>query len=177
MASARASVLAGLRSRDPARLPVAGGDQAVARDGDLELHEGAVPRHAQEVAGHHPARLLGAYPYVELHASIAKHGEAAAGDLRVGVLHGAYDAADAGGRDGIGAGRCATVMRAGLERDVHRSAARPVTGSRQGEALCVRPATLLRPAARDDLARRLVGDDGTDSRVGRRAAQHAMGHP
>ena len=83
---------------------------------------------------------------------------------------------DAGGDDGVGAGRRAAVMRAGLERDVHGLAARPRAGARQRVRLRVRPAALLRPAARDHLAGRLVGDDGADGRIGRGAAEHAPRH-
>ena len=45
-------------------------------------------------------------------------GDAAAGDLRVGVGGGDDDASDAGGDEGVGAGRGAAVVRAGLKGDV-----------------------------------------------------------
>ena len=79
-------------------------------------------------------------------------------DARVGVLDGAHHAGDAGLQDRVGARRRAAVMRAGLERDVHGLAARPLAGQRQHLGLGVRPAARLGAAARDDLARRLVDD-------------------
>ena len=85
MASARARRMwancARLRPCDPARRAVAGRDQAVAGDRNLQLHERAVPGHAQDVPGRHPSRLLRAQPEVDRDAGIAQHGEAPAGDL------------------------------------------------------------------------------------------------
>ncbi len=48
-----------------------------------------------------------------------------------------------------------------------------VAGARDGLGLGVRAPARRRPAARDDLARALIGDDGADGRVGGRAAQPA----
>ena len=58
--------------------------------------------------------------------------------------------ADAGGDQGIGAGRRLAVMAAGLERDIGRGAARRLAGPRQRLGLGMRPAAGLRPAAPDD---------------------------
>ena len=49
-------------------------------------------------------------------------------------------------------------------------------GALQRMRLGVRAAAHLRPAAGDDLAGRLVGDDGADGRVGRGLPQDAVRH-
>ena len=104
-------------------------------------------------------------------------GEAAPGNDRIGIGDGADDAAQCRRRQhGIGTGRHAARVRARLERHVHGPAAGPVAGAPQRFLLGVRTAARLRPAARDHLARRLVGDHGADGRVGRGRAEAAPRH-
>ena len=168
-------------ARDPHRCAVARRDQAVTGHRHLQLHERAAPGHAQDVARRHPARLLPAQADVDRHSGLEQDRHAAAGDLRIGILRGHHDAAHAGGEDRLGAGHRlayhgigAPVVGAGLQGHVHGPAARKLAGPRQGMRLRVRAPADLRPPPGDDLAGRLVGNDGADRRVGRGLAQDAV---
>ena len=55
-------------------------------------------------------------------------------------------------------------MRARLQRDVERGAARRLAGPPQRLGLCMRATTCLRPAAADDHP--VFDDNGTDGRIG-----------
>ena len=85
--------------------------------------------------------------------------------------------AHAGVDDGVGARRRHAVVRARLQRHVHGGAARARAGAGDGLGLGVRAAARLRPAARDHLAGRLIGDDRADRRIGRRAPEPARRQP
>ena len=70
---------------------------------------------------------------------------------------------DAGFEQRVDAGRRRAVVRARLERHVHRGAARLLAGSVERDDLGVRPALALVPALADDL---VSGDhDGAHDRV------------
>src|SRR5690606_18614657 len=76
-------------------------------------------------------------------------------------------ALDAGGDDRVAARRCLTVMRARLERDVERRAARGFARIANRLDLRVRPAVTAMEPATDDAA--ATYDDGADERIGRNA--------
>jgi hypothetical protein len=79
---------------------------------------GPAVAHAPDVTGVVAARLGGAYPDIDGDARGAQPRIPGAGDLGIGVFQRGDDARDAGGNDGIGAGRGFAVMRTGLERYV-----------------------------------------------------------
>jgi hypothetical protein len=78
---------------------------------------------APEMAGVIATRLVGADTDFDSNAGRAKPGVPRARHFGVGVLERGDDARKTRGDDGIGAGRRFSVMRAGLERNVERSAA------------------------------------------------------
>ena len=158
-------------------------DQAIAGYSHLELNERTALGHAQDMACCDPPRLLLAQSDVDRDTGLAQDRYAAAGYLGVGIFGGAHHAPHAGGKDRLGARHgladqriCAAVIRAGLERDVHGLPARPVAGNRQRMRLGVRTAARLRPSPRHDFARRLIGDDGADGRIGGGLAVDAPRH-
>ena len=84
----------------------------------------------------------------------AQHGDPAPGHARVRILDRGDDAADAGGDQGVGAGRRLAGVGAGLERDVRRGPARGVAGAPEGLGLGMRAPARLGPAAPDHLPSR-----------------------
>ena len=168
--------MARLRPRHPARRAVAARDQAVAGYGDLELHERAPLRHAQDVAGGHPACLLGAQPEIDRHAGLAQQGEPLAGHLagwgrwwrtrRASMPAARIASAQGGVRPWCEQGSSVTYM-------VWPRARSPARFSTCASA-CGRPPRWVQPRAITSPVR-LVGDDGADGRVGRGLAQHAPG--
>ena len=105
--------------------------------------------------------------------ALRKSRQPAAGDARIGILDGAHDTRQSGADDGVGARRRHAMVRARLERHVHGGAACARAGARDGLGFGMRAPARRRPAAGDDLARALIGDDGADGRVGGRAAEPA----
>ncbi len=69
-----------------------------------------------------------ARPDQEFDARIAQQSETLPGDARVGVFHRADDPGDAGGDDRPAQGGVDAVMRARLQRDIERRAARGLAG-------------------------------------------------
>jgi hypothetical protein len=119
--------------------------------------------HPPDVAGVVAPRLGGADADVDSNARGAQPRMARAGDLRVGVFERGDHAGDAGGNDGIGAGRRLAEMRARLERHVKRGAARRLAGAAERLDLGMRPAADLRPAAADNDS--AFDDDRADGRI------------
>ena len=144
---------------------------AVGRDCELEHDVRAAVAHAADVAGMVAARLVGADADLDDNAGRAQPRMAGAGDFGIGIFERGDDARNSGGDDGIGAGRRFAVMRAGLERDVERRAARRGAGAAQRLDLGMRPAAGLSPAAADDDA--VLDDDGADGGIGPGAAKPA----
>ena len=96
------------------------------------------------------ARRHGARPDQDFDARIAQQAEPSSRDARVRIFQRADDARDAGGDDRLGARRREAVMRARLQRDVKRRAARGGAGFIERASLGVRPSALLRDASSDD---------------------------
>ena len=89
---------------------------------------------------------------LDLDPRLAQTGEAAAVDLRIRVADRSHHARDAGLDDRVGARRRAAEMRARLERDVQRRAARPLARLLERRNLGVRRAVSGVPPFADDLA-------------------------
>ena len=95
-----------------------------------------------------------------------------AGDLRIGIFERRDHARDAGGDDGVGAGRRFAVMRARLERHVERGAAGRLAGAARaprsrhaaGRRACVQPRPTMTP---------LFDDHRADGRIGPGAPEPA----
>ena len=117
------------------------------------------------------ARLVGADAGLDRYPGGTQPRVALPGHFRIGIFQRRDDARDAGGNDGIGAGRRFAVMRARLKRDVKRRAARRVAGAAQSFDLGVRAAAGLRPAAPDDHA--VVDDDRANRGIRPGAAETA----
>ena len=96
--------------------------------------------HAQDVAGRHPARRLGAHAHVDVTPASRSTATPLPETRGSGSSIGAHHAARCRRQDGVGTGRRAAVMRAGLERDVHGLAARPVAGDAPAHRLRMRAA-------------------------------------
>ena len=88
--------------------------------------------------------------------------------FRIGILDRRHHARNAGGDDGIDAGRRLAEMRARLQRHIERGAARGLACTPQRLGLGMRPAAGLRPAAADDDA--ILHHDRADGRIGPGAA-------
>src|ERR1043166_926866 len=82
----------------------------------------------------------------------------------IGVLQRRDDTFDPGTDNGVGARRRLALMRAWLERDVHRRALGGLLGALERLDLGMGAAAVLRPAARKDDA--VLDDHGADRRIG-----------
>src|SRR5581483_2658195 len=92
-------------------------------------------------------------------------------DLRIGIPDRSHHAGNSRGNDGVGTGRRLAEMRARLERDIERGAARGVTGAVERLRLGMRAPARLGPAAADNDA--VLHHDCAHGRIGRSAAQPA----
>ena len=171
------AVRACLRTRHPYRRGSgACRDAPVSPQRHLEESERPPLGDTLDVPARHLVRLLGQHAARHLDPGLAQHADPAPRHARVGIEH-TYDGAlQAGGDDRLGTRRRLAVVRAGLERHIDRGAAGAGTGAPDRLGLGVRTAAGLGPAARDDLARRLVGDRGPDRRIGRGGSEPALGH-
>ena len=84
---------------------------------------------APEMSGVVARRFARAEPDIDRDAGGAQPGMALPGHLRVGILDRRHHARNAGGNDGIGAGRRLAEMRARLQRHIERGAARGLAGA------------------------------------------------
>ena len=158
----------GFLTRDPAARPVRRGRPSVERGGELQGHH----RSSRPPMGEVGRELFGGGggrdPEIDLETGGAQAGDAPPVDVLVRILERDHDAAQAGGDDGVGAGRRASVMVARLEGHVQRAPAR-VRARRGGRVECddlgVTPAGGLRRAVEGPP----VGGhhDGTDPRIRR----------
>ena len=117
------------------------------------------------------ARLLGPDSDIDRNARGAQPRMAFARDFGIGVFERRHDARNTRGDHGIGAGRRLAVVRAGLQRDVQRRAARRLAGTPQRLDLGMGPAAGLGPAAADNDA--VLDDHRAYGRVRPSAAQSA----
>ena len=100
---------------------------------------------------------LGAGGEGDLDAAVAQNPGPAAGGLLARILGGDHDPGDPGLEDRLDAGRLAPLVRAGLQRHVHRRPGRvlaALAAVRQRRPLRVQPAELGVEALADHLARR-----------------------
>ncbi len=88
------------------------------------------------------------------------------GDQRIGIFHAADDARDSGGDHGIGARAGASGVRAGLQIEVERVAARQRARLLHGQHLGVLQLRVDMRAAADD-APALIDNHGAHQRIGR----------
>ena len=102
---------------------------------------------------------------LHLNAGGAEPGNATPAHARIGIMAiGNDNAADAGGDQGVRAGRRPAVMRARLEGDVRGAPICPGAGARQGHGLGMRATTRLRGRFADHDA--TLRDHTTDGRIG-----------
>ena len=165
------NALAGGFAGDCNRQPPRGAGLAVGRDRELEGHLGPTVAHAPNVAGEVVRAPLRADADVDRNAGRAQPRVAGAGHFGIGVFDRRDDAGDAGLDDCVGARRRFAEMRARLERDVKRRAARGVAGAPQRLDLGMRPPARLRPAAADHDA--VLDDHRADGGIGPGTAKPA----
>src|ERR1700694_5695565 len=129
---------------------------------------GTLVADAPEMSGMIARRLIRTEPDIDRDAGGAKFCMALPGDFWVGILDRGDHARDAGGDDGLSAGRRLADMRARLQRHIERGAARGLTGPRERLRLGMGPATRVGPAAADNDA--VLDHDRADGRIGPGAA-------
>src|SRR5665647_687559 len=93
------------------------------------------------------------------------------GYFRIGILDRRYHPRNAGGDDGVGAGRRLADMRARLQRHIERGAPGGLAGAAERLRLGMGTAACLRPAAAQNDA--VLDHDGADGGIGPSAAQPA----
>ena len=123
---------------------------------------------APEMPGMIVRRLRRAQPDIDRDAGSAQSGVALPGYFRIGILDRRHHAGDAGGDDGIGAGRRLAGMRTRLQRHIERGAARGLAGALERLRLGMRPAPGLGPATADNDA--VLDHDRADGGIGPGAA-------
>ena len=139
-----------------------------ARHRELEDHMRTLVADAPEMPGMIARGLRRAEPDIDRDAGGAQPRMALPRHFRIGILDRRHHARDAGGDDGIGAGRRLAEMRARLQRHIERGAARGLAGARQRLRLGMRPAAGLGPAAADNDA--VLDHDRADGGIGPGAA-------
>ena len=144
---------------------------AVGGDRELEHDLGTALAHAPDMAGMVVPGFLGADADFDRNARSTQPPMAFARNFGIGVFERRHDPRNARGDDGVGAWRRLAVVRAGLQRDVERRAARRRAGAPQGLDLGMGPATGLGPAAADNGA--VLDDDRAHGRVRPGPAQSA----
>src|ERR1019366_8721326 len=117
------------------------------RHRELEDHVGTLVADAPEVPGMIARRLCGARSDIDRYAGGAKPCMTLAGHFGIGISDCRHHARNAGGDDGVDAGRRLAEMRARFQRYVQRGAARGLAGAPKRLWLGVGPAACLRPAA------------------------------
>ena len=149
---------------DPLALARCRGDATVERARELEVKERPAFPDAQEEAGIDLGRRRRTFADLDRDAGRRQTRMPLPLYARIGILEGRDDAADAGLDQGVGTGRRPAVMRARLQRDVDGGAFQGLAriGDRLG--LGVRPAAVLRAAARDHAA--IAHDHAADGRIG-----------
>ena len=126
---------------------------------------------AQDVAAMEPPRGVRQNAGDDLDAAFAQELVPAPAHPRVGVLESGHHAGDPRRHDRVDAGRRPAVMRAGLERDIERGAARRSTGVLERDALRVRAPARLGHALREDQRPLPVGADDQRADRGVRPGQ------
>ena len=144
---------------------------AVGRDRKLEHDVRAAVAHAPDVAGMIAARLVGADADIDRDAGGAQPRMALPATSGLGSSSADTTRAMPAAITASAQGGDLAVMRARLERDVERRAARRVAGAAQRLDLGMRPAAGLGPAAADDHA--VLDDDRADRGVRPGAAKPA----
>ena len=161
------SVGAGAVAGEPLRRSVGRGDAAVDARRDLGHHEGPAGAAMMQVGRQLTHRALGADADRDLDPGGTQPREPGAGHPWIRILERRDDTRDAGADQRVDAGRRAPVVRAGLEGDIGRGAARAVAGPGQRAGLGVGPARRLGRAQPDDLS--VAEQRAPDPRIGRGA--------
>jgi len=164
-----------LDARDPAPVAARGGDLAVEAHRSLASDERQPARHGLHEGGvlDAGAPLPATAAAVDAHAGGAEALQPAPVDERVGVAHGDHRPRHARRHEGVGAGRRAPLMGAGLERTVECRPARRVAGLTQGGRLGMGSTRRRVPPPADDTA--VLDEQRPDERVRVRRATTVLG--
>jgi hypothetical protein len=101
--------------------------------------------------------------------------DAATGDPRIGIDHGADDPCHTGTDQGIGTGWRAPLMRARLQGHIDRGTAGLLTGLSQGQGFSMRLTGAMMPALADDSP--IAHQHTADTRIGICGIASALGQP
>jgi hypothetical protein len=154
-------------ARDRDRLAAGGADLVVGETASFRITCGRLSRMRLKCPAWSRAASR-AQPDIDRDAGGAQPRVALPGHFRIGILDRRHHARNAGGDDGVGAGRRFAEMRARLQRHIERGAARGLAGALQRLGLGMRPAAGLGPAAADDDA--VLDHDRADGGIGPGAA-------
>ena len=161
------------RSGNPFRFAIQQGGLAIQRSGRLQSDPGSSARHAGNETDIEFARFAFQQAGLHLDPGQRKQLQAAPGHLRVRVAHRGDHACDAGIDQRVGAGRCAAMMAARLQRDIGGGALCPRAGGTQGVHFGVRPARFFVPACTYNHA--ITHNHAADAWIWRRREQSVIG--
>ena len=132
-------VRAGAFAGDPAGVVLGRGDLAVQRQRGFQRHQREAGAHGMDEGFVQLRGLARAYSDATstVTAGVVQAAESLAGNWRIGIFHGGDHARHARLHQRVGAGRRAALMRARLQRDVERRAARLLAGLFERENLGV----------------------------------------
>ncbi|MNH96165.1 hypothetical protein D3C73_488270 [compost metagenome] len=139
-------------------------EHAIGRNCKLESHIGQSPRLAREVGRKHTTPFVLKQSGFYDDAGFAQDAEAATGNARVRIVEANDDTGDTCRNQSISAGRCASVMGTGFERDIGSCPPRPLAGNCQRLRLGMGPAANGGNGLTDD--RTVLDNDAADGRVG-----------
>lgn len=172
----------GSRAGDPSGLTGAGGDLAVEGETGLEGDERGVVKDPMIEPDIQFGGGFGEETGLDADPGLAKKIESATGMGGVGIRGGNHDPVDAGGDDGLGAGRSASVGGAGFEGDVEGGPAKvmpPGPGIPDGFDLGVRQSGPMMPAVAEALpvADEHCADHGVGAGLAHAPAGQSEGTP
>ena len=167
------NVGAGRFTGDPLARAVGQCRAAIQAHGEFDAHPGQSLFHALHEPDVEFSSLVLHEPRLNGDASPQQRVSALPAHARVGVLNGKHDARDTRFDQGIGAGRCAAMMAAGLEGDIRRCAGDGLLRRAKCHNFGMRLArALVATFANDAIA---LGDNTSNPRIGMGCIQASLG--
>ena len=158
------------RPCNPRRFTIGGSHEAVFAHGQFERDMRAPATDARQKTGIYIMRYIAHQPFMHFNSGLTQFFRAAPCNPRVGVVKRKENRFQTRRHQRIGARGGLAGMRARLQRDISRAAARCIASFAKGFGFGVRASAALRPARADN---RTIGTDNNaaDRRVG---ARHAL---
>jgi hypothetical protein len=157
---------------DPLARAVGEGRAAVEAHGEFDAHPGEALFHALHEANIELSGFVLHEPRFNGDTGAQKRIGALPAHARIGVLDSKHDTRDARFDQGIGAGRCAAVVTARLERNVRRRASNGLLGGAQRHDFSMGLAGALVPAFANDAI--TLGEYTSNPRVGMSCFQASL---